>query len=927
MASNCHYLGWKNPFLDSAVDWILENRRSSLGELTLALPGKRAARGLEERLALKAEAGDGVPRLVSIGQLSDLLIESELPRASDMTRLLAWAEALQGLKAKEIQFFVKTPPAPDDLPSWLILAQILRTLHGELAAEMLDFGDVLKNGNLPTSNEERRWEVLQKLQKVYRATLEELGVSDPHEARAKSIRAERVSIGGEILLVGITDINKLQRSALELVQSQVTPLVFAPSEHERMFDELGCVQVEAWSNPEFQIPIQHEDWSIANMPQDQAELVIQSLSKWNGEYSADEISVAVLDDKVQPFLEQAFHSQGVETHQAEGTPIQQTSPWRLLDALASWLDGRLERNLAPLLRHPEFCSAFSCSKAIGELDTYHNDHFPYSFGKKLLGHPEKFKDLKPIIASIDSSLKLTEKQIGATRTPEEWIPCIQSFLETVWGGKKLNEDVPKDNQTIGAIRVLSRAMESFLDVPLKLRSLLAQSLPGTIRLLLHQAGGESIPKKNPNSFVEMVGWLEIRMDPAKAVVVCGFNEGKVPESKHADIFLPNMLRETLNLPGNKARYARDAYALSALSGGNRRFHLVSGRQSVDGDRYRPSRLLFHCNPAEIPERLNRFLEEDGSSTFHENRVKTSEFELPRRKVLPELSSMRVTDFSAFLRSPYEYYLARRLNLKTIDDEAQELGPLQFGSLVHDVLEDFGNLEDYRSCPEANLISDELDRILDRRSASQFGNDPLPAVRLQIEVARKRLAVFSQTQAKRVLAGWRQVEVELGTPDGGIEIDLNGTPIRLRGKIDRIDQHQESGKCQIIDFKTGEGKMANPYKNTAGHWVDLQLPLYRLIAKKLGNYGEKPDVAYWPLPRLEDDASLLELGFDDETPWETATEQAAHIVKTIQSELDEDGGWAFASGGESMTNPILAGIAGQGLLLSDAEEEEKKEEPR
>ncbi|MDP6850937.1 MAG: hypothetical protein QF524_08365, partial [Planctomycetota bacterium] len=651
MNSNCQYLGWKDPFLDSAVDWIMENRQDSLDNLTIALPGKRALRGLEERIALATQACDGVPRLVSIGQLSDLLVETDIPRANDMTRLLAWVEALQSLDTKALQLLIAAPPASGDLPAWLNLAQILRTLHANIAAEMLDFGDVLKSGSLPSTEETLRWDLLQDLQIAYRSTLLSMGVSDPHDARAEKIREEQVSVEGEILLVGITDINKLQRSALELVQSQVTSLIFAPTEKSNMFDSLGCVHVDAWTDPELRIPIEEEDWSVANLPQDQSQLTVQALAKWNGEFSADEISIAVLDDEVRPYLERSFHSQGIATHHAEGTSIRQSSPWRLLDALASWLDGRLERNLAPLVRHSELCSAFSFPKTISELDAYHNKHLPHTFGSKILGKPERSRDLKAFIAKVDESLNLDSEQGSEARPVEDWIPCIQSFLETVWGEYELNEDIPRDFQTVSAIRVLSNGMESFLDTPQRLRKLLSLSLPATLRLLLQQVGGEFTSEKNPSSFVEMVGWLETRMDPAKAIVVCGFNEGKVPESKHADIFLPDLLLGNLGMPGNRDRYARDAYALTALFGGNRKIHLICGRQSTEGDRHRPSRLLFHCEPAQISKRLGRFLEVDGAPGGAFGKSIQEDFEPPRRDALPELTSMRVTDFAAYLHSP------------------------------------------------------------------------------------------------------------------------------------------------------------------------------------------------------------------------------------------------------------------------------------
>ena len=42
------------------------------------------------------------------------------------------------------------------------------------------------------------------------------------------------------------------------------------------------------------------------------------------------------------------------------------------------------------------------------------------------------------------------------------------------------------------------------------------------------------------------------------------------------------------------------------------------------------------------------------------------------------------------------------------------------------------------------------------------------------------------------------------PDGGVLFDVDEVPIRLTGRIDRIDRHQ-SGRYAILDYKTGNSK--------------------------------------------------------------------------------------------------------------------------
>ena len=86
-----------------------------------------------------------------------------------------------------------------------------------------------------------------------------------------------------------------------------------------------------------------------------------------------------------------------------------------------------------------------------------------------------------------------------------------------------------------------------------------------VRLVLRQIEGGNIPPLLDPGAMELLGWLELPLDDAPAVIVTGFNEGCVPASLNADVFLPNQLRRALGIEDNDRRYARDAYALSVLA--------------------------------------------------------------------------------------------------------------------------------------------------------------------------------------------------------------------------------------------------------------------------------------------------------------------------------------------------------------------------
>ena len=100
---------------------------------------------------------------------------------------------------------------------------------------------------------------------------------------------------------------------------------------------------------------------------------------------------------------------------------------------------------------------------------------------------------------------------------------------------------------------------------------------------------------------------------APALVATSFNEGCVPTSVNSDLFLPNALRQQLELLDNRRRYARDAYALSVLLASRQELTLIAGRQTADGDPLIPSRLTFATDPETMARRAMEFFRADESA--------------------------------------------------------------------------------------------------------------------------------------------------------------------------------------------------------------------------------------------------------------------------------------------------------------------------
>jgi hypothetical protein len=126
--------------------------------------------------------------------------------------------------------------------------------------------------------------------------------------------------------------------------------------------------------------------------------------------------------------------------------------------------------------------------------------------------------------------------------------------------------------------------------------------------------------------------------------------------------------------------------------------------------------------------------------------------------------------------------------------------------------------------------EELHRVV----RSQYGRQPRPAIRVQVERLQRRLQAFARKQAEWFVSGWRIHYVEQRGVKQHITLPLDQGTFTLIGRIDRIDFHSSSNQYAVLDYKTGD-EVQSPKKTHLKdkRWVDFQLPLYRHLVKSMG----------------------------------------------------------------------------------------------
>ncbi|MGD9854476.1 MAG: PD-(D/E)XK nuclease family protein, partial [Planctomycetaceae bacterium] len=472
---------------------------------------------------------------------------------------------------------------------------------------------------------------------------------------------------------------------------------------------------------------------------------------------------------------------------------------------------------------------------------------------------------------------------GEARPLTEWSEVLYGLLRRVLGDWSYDPEIPAEKAELDAVAALREIFEAQAEIPEVLLPVVKG--PQALRLTLEALSQETVPSAVDESAVELAGWLELPLDDAPVLVVMSFNEEYVPASVSADLFLPNRLRQQMGVMDNDRRYARDAYALSAMSASRERLVLIAGRRDVRGDPLLPSRLLFACGAAEAAARVQAFYDSRTPSPLPLSGPGPPVQEgpgvaVPRPQRLVEpVTSISVTAFRTYLACPYRFYLQHVLKLESIPHDADELDGGMFGTMMHVALGAFG-ASAVKDSTSADEIAEFLRSTVQEWSANRYGRYPLPAVSVQIEQAQRRLETFATWQAARRLNGWSIAFVEASAGESGTEFDVgDGRSIRLKGRIDRIDRNMEHNTWALLDYKTGEAANS-PEKahRKHGEWIDLQLPLYRHLACGLGVEGAVA-LGYVTLPR--DTAEVRERMADwTDADLSDADEQAREVARSI-----------------------------------------------
>lgn len=902
-----HFWGWDEPVLSKAIAELTRGWSGgelNLGHTAIIVPGMESSRRLRESLAQAAGTKGGAVSVPHVWHPETALLTGwdggEI--ATRLEERVAWMQVMMGIELAEFAALFPVRPAIAGSTWASSVAELLASLRRTLGGGGHDLAAVARL--LRGHEDAARWNDLARLEQLYLARLRKLGRADAQDVKRGSAARPSLPEGvREVLVLAAPDLTALMRDWLRNVARTHPVRVFvqAPEGKCAAFDELGAPLAGAWSDSSTRHPpLENHMLRLASTPGEQAREAVRALR----EFAQAGISAAVgaCCPELNSHLESELAAEGVSAYDPAGRLAGQHA---LVDTLRAWLalcESRAWKPFSAWVRRDDVLTALAASHTVqptvllAQLDEIHADRMPATLDDAAAYCAAEGKTrVSAVLGDVVNQLDAWDGGGSAA--------LLRQLLQWHYGRREFNTEHEHDH---GLVELVGEIMETALSLDAALGGEALESA-AWLGLLLREVGQIKLADRRGQTDLVLHGWLELLWEPARGLVIAGFNDEHVPGAVTPDPFLPDPLRKTLGLACAESRRARDAFLLTAVA--SQRIHqgnlrLVVGRVSDNGDVLRPSRLLFACDDAALLARVDAlFPKSEGMVQAAPRPPRSVAWQLlpPRPQVPFPLKQVSASLLSAYLKCPLRCYFSHMLGMGEVRSGQRELGGDAFGRLVHEVWRRFALEPDLRNSVDADRMADFLADTADAVARERYGPRPLFAVTMQIESAKQRLRALAATQQKLRQEGWIIEHAELVVkPEDGLTID--GVP--FKGQIDRIDRHEGTGALRVWDYKTGrEGDAEKDHLETvkleagAGQdvtwrawrvepdeavvWQNLQLPLY-VWAIRQRHPGVSVEAGYLHLPAVVSAAGDKVWSAFDETMMRSGLACAEEAVRRIKA---------------------------------------------
>ncbi|MHB1195428.1 MAG: PD-(D/E)XK nuclease family protein [Lutibacter sp.] len=309
----------------------------------------------------------------------------------------------------------------------------------------------------------------------------------------------------------------------------------------------------------------------------------------------------------------------------------------------------------------------------------------------------------------------------------------------------------------------------------------------------------------PLQGLQLMGMLETRALDFETVIITSVNEGILPGGKNDFSFIPLDVKKYFGLPTYQEKDAIFSYHFQRLLQRAKNIYLIYNTESDGYGSGEKSRFLtqLEINNPEI------------TKTVISPKVQHINFPILQIEKTPEMMQKLQVVFTkgispsalaTYIYDPIRFYEQRILGIYEEDEVEETIAANTMGSVIHEVLDEM-----YKPFLNAFLSKEnigEMKKLTNELLVKHFealyekGNIETGKNKLIFEVSKNHIIRFLN-QELQVLNENKQLKIIALEKEFSTEINIEGIdfPIKLKGKVDRIDELE--GVTRIIDYKTGK----------------------------------------------------------------------------------------------------------------------------
>ena len=314
----------------------------------------------------------------------------------------------------------------------------------------------------------------------------------------------------------------------------------------------------------------------------------------------------------------------------------------------------------------------------------------------------------------------------------------------------------------------------------------------------------------PLKGLQVLGMLETRNIDFKNVILLSTNEGTLPAGKTFNSFIPFDIKkdDTYNLPTHIEKDAVYAYHFYRLIQNAENVSILYNTETNEFGSGEQSRFV-----TQIEHELSKF---DNISitkqlvTYPPLNKKSIEIEVQKTEaIIAKLKQRFIKGISpsaliTYINCPLDFYYKYVLGVREAEEVEETIDHSTFGTYVHDSLEVL-----YKPFIGKNITTEDLKRMLKQVPeivigvfSENFSDKELKSGKnlLTLNIAQNYITTFIKNEIKFVENLNKPLFINSLEEELRADITIENTPIKLKGKSDRIDSF--GNELRVIDYKTG-----------------------------------------------------------------------------------------------------------------------------